>query len=131
VIDFFKFKSNVRKNQQKRTLELIDSLGILDSINVSANNIKFLIDGGGLNTQQGSIETYTFGTNVGNPTLSICGTSCSTTTSGNTVSLTMVNNVPGAALIQVKSNTPYTQITIAGLGVLQGVNLTICLTTQS
>jgi spore germination protein YaaH len=44
VIDFFKFKSNVRKNQQKRTLELIDSLGILDSINVSANNIKFLID---------------------------------------------------------------------------------------
>ncbi len=44
VIDFFKFKSNVRKNQQKRTLELIDSLGILDSINVSADNIKFLID---------------------------------------------------------------------------------------
>jgi hypothetical protein len=101
------------------------------NFNQPVNNIKFLIDGGGLNTQQGSIETYTFGTNVGNPTLSICGTSCSTTTSGNTVSLTMVNNVPGAALIQVKSNTPYTQITISGLGVLQGVYFTICLTTQS
>jgi uncharacterized protein (TIGR02145 family) len=101
------------------------------NFNQPVNNIKFLIDAGGLNTQQGAIETYTFGTNVGTPTLSICGTSCSTTASGNTVSLTMVNSVPGAALIQVKSNTPYTQITIAGLGVLQGVNLTICLTTQS
>jgi len=100
------------------------------NFNQPVNNIKFLIDGGGVNTQQGAIETYTFGTNVGNPTLSICGTSCSTTTSGNTVSLTMVNSVPGAALIQVKSNTPYTQITIAGLGVLNGVNLAICLTTQ-
>jgi len=101
------------------------------NFNQPVNNIKFLIDGGGLNTQQGSIETYTFGTNVGNPILSICGTSCLTTTSGNTVSLTMVNDVSGAALIQVKSNTPYTQITIAGLGVLNGVNLAICLTTQS
>jgi len=43
VADFFKFKSNVRKNQKKRTLDLIDSLGIQDSINVSAENIKFLI----------------------------------------------------------------------------------------
>jgi spore germination protein YaaH len=44
VADFFKFKSNVRKNQKKRTLELIETLGIQDSINVSAGNIKFLID---------------------------------------------------------------------------------------
>ncbi|NDE11493.1 MAG: hypothetical protein EBZ95_13175 [Chitinophagia bacterium] len=44
VADFFKFKSNVRKNQKKRTLDLIESLGIQDSINVSAENIKFLID---------------------------------------------------------------------------------------
>jgi len=44
IADFFKFKSNVRNNQKKRTLELIESLGIQDSINVSAENIKFLIE---------------------------------------------------------------------------------------
>ena len=43
VVDFFKFKSNVRKNQQKRILDIVESLGIQDSINVSADNIKLLI----------------------------------------------------------------------------------------
>jgi spore germination protein YaaH len=44
VADFFKFKSNVRKNQQKRILDIVESLGIQDSINVSADNIKSLIE---------------------------------------------------------------------------------------
>lgn len=44
VADFFKFKSNVRKNQKKRILDIVESLGIQDSINVSADNIKFLIE---------------------------------------------------------------------------------------
>ena len=44
VADFFKFKANVRKNQKKRTLEILESLGIQDSINLSAENIKFLIE---------------------------------------------------------------------------------------
>ncbi len=44
VADFFKFKSNVRKNQQKRILDIVESLGIQDSINVSADNIKLLIE---------------------------------------------------------------------------------------
>jgi spore germination protein YaaH len=44
VADFFKFKSNVRKNQQKRILDIVESLGIQDSINVSGDNIKILIE---------------------------------------------------------------------------------------
>ena len=44
VFELFKFKSNVRENQKKRILEIVESLGIQDSINVSAENIKFLIE---------------------------------------------------------------------------------------
>jgi hypothetical protein len=103
------------------------------NFNQPVNYIKFLFSGGGLIQQPGEIETYTFGTNVGTPTLSICGTSCGTTTNGNSVSLTYsgVGGGGGSALIQVKCDIPYTQITIAGNGVLNGIQLAICLTTQS
>ena len=99
------------------------------NFNQPVNNIKILMDGGGLVSQQGAIETYTFNTNNGTPTLSLCGPSCSTTTNGNTVSLTMTNSIPGAALIQASASNPYTQLTITGLGQLQGVNTSICLDT--
>ena len=102
------------------------------NFNQQVNNVKFLFTGGGRVSQPNNIETYTFGTNGGTPTLSICE-SCGTTTSGNAVSLTYVGNTPGGgtALISVNSNTSYNQITIAGVGELSGVNIAICLTTQS
>jgi hypothetical protein len=103
------------------------------NFNQPVNNIKFLMSQGGRTSQPSSIETYTFGTNGGTPTLSICGTSCGVTINGNSVSLTYVSDTPngGSALISVNSNTPYNQITIAGVGELSGITLAICLTTQS
>ena len=37
-------RKKLRKNQQKRILDIVESLGIQDSINVSADNIKLLIE---------------------------------------------------------------------------------------
>lgn len=95
------------------------------------NNIKFLISAGGVTSNPTLLETFTFNTSGGTPTLSACGQSCGTTINNNVLQLGLVLPYGGGVLTQVKATNPYTQIIITGNGGAAGSTIAICLDTAT
>jgi hypothetical protein len=97
------------------------------------NNIKFLLSGGGQSSVNDPQEIFTFNTNGGVPSLSICGSSCGAFINGNQIGLGYTNLGGGGALTQIKATNPYTQIIITGVGLFSngGTLFSICLDTAT
>jgi uncharacterized protein (TIGR02145 family) len=99
------------------------------NFNQPVNNIKLAISGGGTTLQLTALETFTFNTSGGAPTLSTCGPSCGSIINNNVLSLGYVSPNGGGALIQVNATNPYTQIIITGNGGSTGSAFSLCLDT--
>lgn len=102
--------------------------------NQPVNNMKFLLTGGGdpNNMNTNPYEQHVFNTNNGTPVLSICGPSCGSRVRGNIFEsqFPLDPNFSGAAIVEVKTPSPYTEIIITGQGNQQQnwMGLSICLT---
>ena len=102
--------------------------------NQPVNNMKFLFTGGGdpANLNTNPYEQHVFNTNNGTPVLSICGPSCGSRVRGNIFEsqFPLDPNFSGAAIVEVKTPSPYTEITINGQGNQQQnyMGVSICLT---
>jgi hypothetical protein len=101
------------------------------NFNQPVNNIKLAISGGGTTLQLTALETFTFNTSGGAPTLSTCGPSCGSIINNNVLSLGYVSPNGGGALIQVNATNPYTQIIITGNGGSTGSAFSLCLDTTT
>lgn len=90
------------------------------------NNIKLLIATGGDSVNPSSLETFTFNTSGGTPTLTACGTSCGNIIEDNVLSLGYVLPFGGAILTQINAPNTYTQLIITGNGGLGGSLFALC-----
>jgi hypothetical protein len=90
------------------------------------NNIKLLIATGGDSVDPASLETFTFNTSGGTPTLTACGSSCGNIIEDNVLSLGYVLPFGGAILTQINAPSTYTQLIITGNGGLGGSLFALC-----
>ncbi len=90
------------------------------------NNIKLLIATGGDSVNPALLETFTFNTSGGTPTLTACGASCGNIIEDNVLSLGYVLPFGGAILAQINAPNTYTQLIITGNGGSGGSLFALC-----